>query len=502
MDPDHEARLGIGQDGQPTMRRRASGVATKLENRSDGQYATFRIARTAAGDESLSLIEDGIYRGVSVETKRGAGEIRTENYNGRRGRVHTRAVLLGVSPTYRPAYAGAQVVAVRSAEEEPVVSESPAVETAPVPAVPAPVFDTAPIVSEMKAGFDRMLEGLKPQQAEVLTRMAALEEGIRADFRLPSDGTETREAADDFKPGDWMNLVLRMFSGERIPQKEIETRVAADLITSENIGVVPPAYLNRIIGIIDKSRPFLESTTKIDTPASGMSMILPRIVTRPTTGIQTNEKDELTSTDSAIDTVTINATTIGGYGDLSIQLLRRSSPSFLGLYLDLLGEAYAIDADDKAVDVLLADSTVHSGGAMDPENISLGPAWRNGVNVSQRMTPDHIWLSTDATVAFIDAKTEDGRAPLYASIQAGFDVPGGPGGRIMGLIPVHVPALDDEAVDIVVGPSRGFVWAEDGTFTLQVDVPAKAGRDVALVGMIWPASIYGAAFTKYTLGGS
>lgn len=370
------------------------------------------------------------------------------------------------------------------------------------PAAPVPaVFDTAPIVSAMSTGFDRMLEGLKPQQAEILTRMAQIEEVQRSNFQVPAAETETR-GSEDFGSGDWLQLVLRMFSGERVSQHEIETRTAADLITTDNIGVVPPAYLQRIIGVIDATRPFMETTTKLDTPAAGMSIIVPKIVTRPTTGIQAAQKDELTSTPTAISNVSTDAVTIGGYGDISIQLLRRSSPSYLTLYLDLLAEAYAIDADDKCVDVLLADGTVHAGGAMDPENISLGPAWANGVAVSRRLTPDHIWLSTDAVVKFLDAKTEDGRAPLYSSIQAGFDVPGGPGGRIMGLIPVHVPALDDENVDIIVGPSRGFAWAEDGTFTLQVDVPAKAGRDVALVGMIWPVSLYGAAFTKYTLGGS
>lgn len=504
MEPDHEARLGIGQDGRPVMRRRAVGVATHLENRKDGEYATFKVARTAAGDEVLALAADGVYRGISVEVAPVNGGIKNETVGGRRGRIHVRSDLRGASTTYQPAYAGAQLLAVRAAEGEPVSEQTAPEATAPAAPVPA-VFDAAtiatPIATEMRSGFDRLLTALADKSKPVEDRLVALEEARRSEFDLPN--VETRSGPpDDFGPGDWLSMVLKMFAGEKVPQKEIEARTAADLITTDNIGVVPPAYLQRIIGVIDNTRPFLESTTRLETPANGMSIIVPKIVTRPTTGVQANEKDELTSTTTSITNVTTDATTIGGYGDISIQLLRRSSPSYLALYLDLLAEAYAIDADDKAVDVLLADGTVNSGGAMDPENISLGPAWRNGVNVSRRLTPDHIWLSTDAVVAFIDAKTEDGRAPLYTSIQSGFDVPGGPGGRIMGLIPVHVPALDDESVDIVVGPSRGFAWAEDGTFTLQVDVPAKAGRDVALVGMIWPVSLYGAAFTKYTLGGS
>jgi hypothetical protein len=193
---------------------------------------------------------------------------------------------------------------------------------------------------------------------------------------------------------------------------------------------------------------------------------------------------------------------VAGAGDISIQLLKRSSPSFLTLYLQLLAEAYAIDADDLAVDALLAQAAVVEGGELDPEDASFGGAWANASAVSRLLTPNRIWLSSPAVAAFIDAKASGTNAPLYSNLVANFTAAGGVGGTISGLRPVHVPALDDEAVDIIVGPARGFLWAEDGTYTLQVDVPAKAGRDVALVGMLWFAPIYPAAFTTYTLPAS
>ena len=506
MGLEHEVHMGLGQAGQPVMTRHPVGKAIALDDRIDAQYATYRVARTARGDEVLALADEGIVTGVSLEFAEVPGGTEVRNQGGRRLSVHKRARLSGASTTYRPTYPEAAVVAVRTDKEIPV---SDATVTEPVQAPPA--IDTAALAAAIGTSVGDRVDAAIMQvnarsaipdelMSKMLDRLEKLEENGRAAFQLPIGNPAHPE---DFGRGDWLQLVLRTLSGETISQAELQARTAADLITTDNLGVIPTAYLSEVMGIIDQSRPFLESTRRINTPRSGTTISLPKIVTRPTTGIQSTEKSELSSGATSIVPATFNMVSIGGYGDISLQLLKRSDPSYLEMYLDLLGEAYAIDADDKAVDVLLAETTVVEGGDIDPnDGPNFGDAWANAAAVSRLLRPDRIWLSTAAVQQFIDAKADNTNAPLYSNLSAAFTAGGGPGGTLSGLRPVHVPALDDEAVDIIVGPSRAFVWCEDGTYTLQVDVPSKGGRDVGIIGMTWFAPLYPAAFTTYTLASS
>lgn len=495
---EHEVSLGIGQDGKPKMVRHPVGRGTEYFDAEDGGYLVARVAKTARGDEVLALAEDGIVSGVSVEFSEVPGGTETRQVRGRRARTHNRARLTGVSTTTKPGY-DAAVIAVRTERDIEVPEGTQTTAEAQGP-------DMAALFGGLGDRIDGAIAAVQARSAlpdeavsKLLDRLEALEEQARSSFSFPRQ--DAKPYPDDFHRGDWMHLVLRSLSGEIIRSDEMEARVAAELVTADNLGVVPPAYSREMIGIIDPARPFLASTRQLPLPANGVSLIVPKITTRPTVGVQAAEKDELTSTASAITTETFNVKTVGGYGDISLQLLKRSDPSFLELYFDLLGEAYAVKADDLAVDALLAVTAVNEGGEIVPdEGAQFGSAWANAAAVSRLLVPDTLWLSSAAVGAFIDAKSDTTNAPLYANLAASFTAAGGTGGTISGLRPVHVPALDDESVDMIVGPSRGFGWAEDGTYQLQVDVPAQAGREVGLVGMLWFAPLYPAAFTTYTLG--
>jgi HK97 family phage major capsid protein len=324
-------------------------------------------------------------------------------------------------------------------------------------------------------------------------RIEKLEERSRSQFIVPSD-----EPKPKANRADWISTVLKLLSGERVP--ELQIRALDDLITTDNAGVVPDAISSELIGVIDPSRPFMQSTRRMDTPASGLTLTVPVITQRPTVAEQTTEKTEVDSTKTLIGTTDFVAQTFAGGGDISLQLLKRSSPSFLSLYLELLAEAYGLTTEAAAVADLNA-AGIGSGGALDPEALALGSAWSSAVGSAFKRGPDTIWMSSAAVAAFIDAKADGTNAPLYSQLSANFTAGGGVGGSIQGLRAVYVPALDATANDVIVGPSRGFAWAEDGTFVLQVDNPALAGRDVAMVGIVWFAAMYPAAFTAYSVTG-
>ncbi len=484
--------LRMDHDNPPT------GRGVSLEEREDGAHMGFRVSKTSRGDDQLTLVSDGTSTGASVGFHEVPGGTLIEQRNGRRVRVHRKVNLREVSTTWQPAYERAAVTYLRSQDD----AAAPAAEgDAPVAEEQAPAsgatetVQSAPPVTFDFTPFERAVTSMNETATTIASRLDRLEEQTRSQFSIP-DGKPHRPKATQ---GDWFLAALQMFTGERISQRELETRDLAELITTDNLGVVPDAFSSELIGVIDPRRPFMQSTRRLNTPASGMTLVMPKIITRPTVAQQMEEKDQLQSTETSVTTVTFDAVSKGGAGDISLQLLKRSDPSFLGLYLELLAEAYAQEAEQEAVEALL-DSGVNSGGAMDPEALVLASAWSDTFQAIRR-PPDTIWLSSAAVGAFLDAKADGTNAPLYSQITANFTAGGGVGGSISGLRAVHVPALDATANDVIIGPSSGFAWAEDGTYTLQVDVPAKAGRDVAIIGMLWFAPLYPAAFTAYSVAG-
>jgi HK97 family phage prohead protease/HK97 family phage major capsid protein len=477
-------RLRMDHQDPPT------GIGIGLTQERDAAYADFRVAKTSRGDDQLALISEGVSTGASVGFEEVPGGTSVESVNGRRVRVHRRVALREVSTTWRPAYEQAGVMYVRSNEPHTEIAPM-ADQEAPVAGAVVPVDD--PRLAALIDKLDARAQAESILNEKFLERLESLEERARQNITVPNPGPEQPK----IDKGEWIQMVVRLLTGDRVA--EIQMRALDDVITTDNPGVVPAAFLTELIGVIDNRRPFLSTTRRLPTPASGMKLTVPVITQRPTAEVQSVEKTEVSSQKTLIGTEDFNAITIAGAGDLSIQIIKRSSPDFLNLWVELLAEAYAIESEDQAILAMLNSmGGVGAATALNPEDLDLGAAYVAAFDAIRR-PPDTIWLSTQAVGEFIDAKASGTNAPLYPGLNASATAAGGVTGVVSGLRPVHVPALDAHGAYAIVGPSSGFAWAEDGTYTLQVDVPSKAGRDVALVGILWPAPWYPAAFTAFNV---
>jgi len=89
------------------------GRMTELEERTDAAWGSWRVSKTAVGDEVLELARDGVPLGLSIGFMEVPGGSRWSP--DRRRVVRTRALVDHVAVVRTPAYVGAGVVGVREA---------------------------------------------------------------------------------------------------------------------------------------------------------------------------------------------------------------------------------------------------------------------------------------------------------------------------------------------------------------------------------------------------
>jgi phage head maturation protease len=478
----------------------------------DGAWMEFQLSKTSRADDQLALARDGVSAGASVGYEVDLSKLSIERIDGQAVTVFgpDSARLAEVSTTWQPTFADAGVKYVLSRDSAPEGEKGngPVAESQEAPVVGA--IDTAPIIEAVR---HELAERDARGDNKIDIMLSAFEEWrekARADFAIPHSDPVRKP-----KLYDWMEQSLRLMRGQPVSPSLLQTLALDDVITTDNPGLVPDVFTADYDDLINQDRPFLRTTREVTAPTTGNSMTLPIITQRAVAGTQASgEKTDVSSTATQVGTGTFPYQSIFGGADISIQMILRADASFFDLLTGDLGMAYALDADTKALTALLqgyTDSASNQhipadGGVLDPEDLKVGDAWQTSIEVYKR-APDTIWLNAAAVAAFIDAKAPLTNAPLYSNLAAAFTAGGGPGGTLSGLRPVYVPAMDSlsvsgEQVDVIIGPSRGFVWAEDPARRLTVDVASKAGRDVALVGGLFPAPRFADAFTVYTIAAS
>lgn len=342
----------------------AVGVGESITETDDGAYMTFRVASTPAGDELLTLVKDGVLRNASVY-------FASKKHRQLPGGVIERQSvdLASVAVLPRGAYPSAQVLAAREEAKEDIVNDI------------APTVDLSPVTSAIEAverrlGAIETMSGHPAAETPEAFRFRSLGEYARAAYRSPS--------AYLSRPGD----------------PDMLARTIADQITSQNEGVIPPAWIKDVKRIVSLGRRAINAFGGPGAlPETGMTVTWPFLSSSNTViGTQSTQKSEITSARVDIDDDSASIVTYAGGSDISYQLLERSSPSYYEAYQRIMLNAWASVTDNAFVAALegaTGTTTQVARGILGPDIALATSAHADDIFDT---TPDHGFAAGDAVV--------------------------------------------------------------------------------------------------------
>jgi HK97 family phage prohead protease len=272
---------------------------------------------------------------------------------------------------------------------------------------------------------------------------------------------------------------------------------------AENTGMVPPVYLRDIIGIIDSSRPFISSIEQAALPAFGMKVFTPKLGAQAIVGL-TAEGAEYASQDTAVTFQEDNVVKFAGAGVLDEELVLRSDPSFLDLYLRELAASYAQKTDNYAAKIA-AEAAAGSSSSTIYKAIAAGISDAYGVT---RSTPNNILVATTGGEDGIDfagllGAVDGSQRPLFAAAAsqnaAGLITQGSTNGTVAGLnlvVDANYTGDNANAKHALVYPSNAMRFHESGTLQVRSNIVANGQLEIGISGFVCVVNRYPAAFRK------
>ena len=199
---------------------------------------------------------------------------------------------------------------------------------------------------------------------------------------------------DNMTAGRFAKIQLEAQSGDH--ESQLIVRAALDdNTTTTAAGLIPTRFLREVIGVIDQSRPFIDSLTREPLPDAGMEFKIPRRTAKPSVAEQSAEGDEVSSDEPTFDFLTVDVKTFAGGQRISRQLIERTDPAFIDRLLIEMASEYAQTIDKFAGD------TVAVGSASVPPTAprSLRPSVRPSPTPGRvmRFAPNNLQVAPTTT---------------------------------------------------------------------------------------------------------
>lgn len=443
-----------------------------------GITASFKIAKTTAGNDALEEAATGLRSDFSVGVK-------VDAWDNKEGVMAISASkLIEVSLVTEGAIPGAEVEKV-AATETPGTA---ATESNPETQIEDPKTEGDDLVSETVS------EAVSTETVE------AAKSEVTAAASRPVFYTNPRVNLD-VTAGQYAMAQIQASRGDADARDLVAALQVATV--AENTGMVPPNYLRDVIGIIDASRPFIDSIETAALPASGMKVFTPKLGTKATVAV-TAEGAEFASTDTTVTFQEDTVVKFAGAGIIDVELLDRSDPGFLDLYLRELAESYAQKTDAYAAQIASQGATASSAATIYGA-IAKGIADSFGV---MRSTPNRLLVANTGGEDGIDfagllgAVDGSGR-PLYAAAAPsnanGLISQGSTAGSVAGLglvVDANYTGDDLNAKHALVYPSNAMRFHESNKIELRANVVANGQVEIGLYAYVAVVNRYPAAFRK------
>jgi HK97 family phage prohead protease len=440
------------------------GRMTAAEVRADGIYATFKLSRSSGGNDALIMAQEGLVTGLSIGAEILASKPSKDGYT-----VVSSARLKEVSLVTVPAFASSEVLEI-AAEEVIPAEENPQTESETV------VEDTTVEATPVEAAA---VEAARP----TITAMAY----------------STPRLNLNITAGEYAKAQLNAARGDADARELVAALQVATV--AENTGMVPPTYLRDVIGIIDSSRPFIDSIERAALPASGMKIFTPKLGTQAAVAL-TAEGAEFASADTTVTFQEDNVVKFAGAGKLDLELVDRSDPSFLDLYLRELAASYAQKTDQYAAQIA-ADGSADSSSSTIYKAIAKSISDSFGV---MRQTPNNLLVATsggndDVDFAGLLGAVDTTGRPLYAAAASqnanGLITQGSTNGTVAGLNLVVDPNYTGGTAGIKVGlvyPTMAMRFHESGTLQIRTNVVSNGQLEIGIYGYVAVVNRYPTAF--------
>ena len=456
-------------------RTKPLGKLVEWSQDDSGITASFKIAKTTAGNDALEEAATGLRSDFSVGVEVSAWD----NKDG--VMAISASKLLEVSLVTDGAIPGAEVEKV-AATETPGTA---ATETTPEPQIEEPKTEGDDLVSETVS------EAVSTETVE-----AAKAEVKATSHPLNSQRVRTPIVS----AGTFLEHSVRAQLGDET--SKLYVAAASDTTSTEVAGLVPTPQLATIWDPKTTNiRPAIAAVRNAVLPASGLTFQLPRVKAAPTVAAAA-QKGAFSDTQVEIEYITATVSKYAGMQKFDVEVLDRTSPAFFDELVRLMSNAYA-SATDAAMFTALAAGTLDSTVTTLPFDgdtfagfISRGAA---SVYSNTKRHATGIVCTPDQWANMIKLNDSNKR-PLFdvagnPSNNVGSVNPGGFVGSVMGL-PVYVTpnasGVADDSIIILNGDS--FVWYEGaGPLQLRTNIVGTGQVEVGYYG-------YGSAVTLTAAG--